>query len=1027
MTAAMQSLNASIDELLGAHGGARPLEQGEGDSFVAAFRRAADAVAFAAALQAAAPLPVRVGIHTGDTEVVDGGYAGSTIIRAARLRDAGHGGQVLLSQAAAALVADDVELDDLGEHHLKGLTRPEHIWQLPGTFPPLRLPDEPTIAPPRLTHFIGREVEMNHARDLVKEHGCVTLTGAGGAGKTRLAVELVAQRGSTTDAPSWFVDLAAVDDESGVAPAVADAVSAHSSPGRPPADSIAAIVRDRDAVIVFDNCEHVLAACSALASDLLGRCAHLTIVATSREPLGLTGEVTYRVPSLAEAEATALFVDCAQRADPRFSLDVTNAPVIAEICARLDGMPLAIELAAARMRVFSAQQLLDVLHDRFRLLTGGARTALPRQRTLEASVDWSHALLLDAERVLLRRLSVFAGGFSLDAAVAVAADGELEMHHVFDLLVQLVEKSLVTTDEAAPGRFRMLETIRHYAAARLVDAAEADGCRRRHYEFFVRLLREDDSGSAHELGHLRAIRVEEANLRRAVQWAADQPGYELLCAIALPASHYWRYGRRTKEAATVMLLVNERTRQAPAAIRARVLTELASAIGGTGAYADAAPYAREAIALSAEAGDDRVRMYTLLDCQTVLANAEGHAPELLDEVIAIAEKLGDEKTLGLAVTYRGFFTMRDEGDFERGSSMLRDGVAFARKHGMDRLEGVALAWLCMGGVFVEEIPLEDFDRAAELLEATNQGMVLANLYAVSAIAHLGAGDEAGCERNLVALDTIALEMNDFAGSIQQMTGHSFVAFLRGDAAEAVRRMTPFATVPWGTGNVKALLAFMAVGEALMDQLDDADAHATSAADYPYDANGLLRGAVAVARTEVALRRGDYATAFELALGAATSPDVTRSVLTNILVGLVGRAAFHLGRPEETVRVMSAAGFPDLGLWHVLFDDTISQCRSLLGDEKFDTLWAEGAALTFDEALALVQRGRGSRQRPMLGWDSLTPTEAEVAALVAQGMSNKDVAAQLFMSEATVKTHLTRIYAKVGVSNRAQLAAAHRSS
>ncbi|MDP1792497.1 MAG: LuxR C-terminal-related transcriptional regulator, partial [Acidimicrobiales bacterium] len=1001
--------------------------------------RAADAVAFALAVQRNAPLPLRIGMHTGDVEVVDGGYAGPAIIRAARIRDAGHGGQVLLSHTTADLVADalsdDTELADLGKHQLKGLRRKERVWQLrhpelTAEFPPLRLEPEPSIIPLRMTTFVGRDVEMTHVRDLIKEPGCVTLTGAGGAGKTRLALELVAERGSAHDAPSWFVDLSSVDRDQAVETSVADAVSAHSAPGRSPADSIGAIVRDRDALLVLDNCEHVLDACSALAADLLARCTNLTVIATSREPLGLTGEVTYRLPSMNGTEGTALFVERAQRADPRFTLDASTASVIAEICERLDGMPLAIELAAARMRVFTATQLLDVLHDRFRLLTGGARTALPRQRTLEASVDWSHALLLDAERVLLRRLSVFAGGFTLDAAATVAADGELEPHHVFDLLVQLVEKSLVITDDHVAGRFRMLETIRHYAAARLVDAGEAESARRRHYEYYLGVAKGLDA-HAGSLAHIHAIRDDEPNLRRAVQWAMEQSGADELAAMALPLATYWLSGRRAREGSAVLEVLEARTRDATPAVRVRVLTARVRLDSAADAFLSSAAMAREAIALAREVGDDGLVMQTLLGCYVVLANQEFGSLELLDEALTIARSRGDERAQAFALGQQGFHVMREVGNFAAAAPLLREAQRLARKNEMAQFEGMLTAWLCMGGCFVEPVPSEDFERAAALLKDADDRFVLANLYGLSAMNRVNLGDEEGADRDLVALDTLALEMDDAGGAFNHAVGHGFTALARGDATGVVRHLSLFAGPEFSHGILAGLRASLALAEALSGDLDAAVEHVAGTDHIETDVLGTLRTTIAMTRAEVACRRGEHTTEWETAFNAATSPDVTRSGITATLVGVVGRASIHLGRVDDGVRVVAAAVLDtetaERGLSGVLLGDAIAKARATLGEERFDALWAEGAGLTIDEALALVQRGRGSRQRPMLGWDSLTPTEADVARLVAQGVPNKDVAAQLFMSEATVKTHLTRIYNKVGVKNRAQLAASARQS
>jgi DNA-binding CsgD family transcriptional regulator len=379
--------------------------------------------------------------------------------------------------------------------------------------------------------------------------------------------------------------------------------------------------------------------------------------------------------------------------------------------------------------------------------------------------------------------------------------------------------------------------------------------------------------------------------------------------------------------------------------------------------------------------------------------------------------------------------MREGGDFNRAVPLLREAIVLAQRHRMQRLEGLASAWIAMGSFLQgeDELTMGDFERAASLLEATDNGFVLANLYAISAIARASLGDDEGCERDLVALDTLALEMDDALSRLNQTIGHGLVALFRGDAPQAVAQLGMFANTQGGAGMIGALLAFLALAEALNGQLDDAEVHVSIADTTSTDAVGLLRTTVAIVRAEIAYQRGDHAAAWDAAIAAATAT-AARSVMTSVLVGVVGRSAFHLRRPEEAVRVIAAAiegtraDEPTLpGLWTVVIGDCIDQCRAELGDDAFDALWAEGARLSFVEALALVQRGRGSRQRPMVGWDSLTPTEADVARLVAQGAANKEVAAQLFMSEATVKTHLTRIYAKVGLKNRAQLAAAHRSS
>ena len=329
--------------------------------------------------------------------------------------------------------------------------------------------------------------ELTQVRELLAENRLVTLTGAGGAGKTRLAIQVAGQlAGEFTDGV-WYVDLAPITDPELVPVTAARALGLPDQPGRSTMDTLTRFVADRQMLVVLDNCEHLLDACAALVVALLEACPGLTLLATSREPIGVAGEVSWRVPSLSLAdEAVELFTDRARHARPDFTITDDNAAVVAEICARLDGLPLAIELAAARVRALSLAEILDSLHDRFRLLTGGARTAVRRQQTLRASVDWSHALLTEPERVLFRRLAAFLGGFDLDAAQAVAGGGEVERYQVLDQLTLLVDKSLVVAENSrGRTRYRLLETVRQYAQEKLGESGEADAVRTRHRDHYT--------------------------------------------------------------------------------------------------------------------------------------------------------------------------------------------------------------------------------------------------------------------------------------------------------------------------------------------------------------------------------------------------------------------------------------------------------------------------------------------------------------------------------------------------------------
>jgi len=537
MTAAIARLNQAVSDVIAAHDGVRPVEQGEGDSFVAAFARASDAVAAAVTLQRAplAPIRLRIGVHTGEVQLRDeGNYAGPTINRTARLRDLAHGGQSVLSGATEPLVVDRLPagawLTDLGTHPLRDLPRPERVVQLchpdlVNEFPPLRVSGTvvSTRLPAQLTSFVGRAAQLTQLRELLAGNRVVTLTGAGGVGKTRLAIQVASQLTGEFGDGVWYVDLAPLTDPELVPVTVTRALGLPDQPGRSTMDSLLRFVRDRQMLVVLDNCEHLLDASADLVVAVLSGAARLTVLATSREAIGVAGEVSWRVPSLSlDGEALELFADRARHARPDFVVGDDNAATVGEICARLDGVPLAIELAAARVRALSLAEILDSLHDRFRLLTGGARTAVRRQQTLRASVDWSHALLTEPERALFRRLAAFRGGFDLDAAQAVAGGGDVERYQVLDQLTLLVDKSLVVADDSGRRtRYRLLETVRQYALEKLAESGEGDAVWSRHRNHYTALAAVLDApaGSDYEQ-RVDQAETEFDNLRAAFGGAA---------------------------------------------------------------------------------------------------------------------------------------------------------------------------------------------------------------------------------------------------------------------------------------------------------------------------------------------------------------------------------------------------------------------------------------------------------------------------------------------------------------------------
>jgi predicted ATPase len=516
-----------------------------GDGFVAAFASPMCAVNAAIDAQRELGLPVRMGLATGEAELRDGDYFGTVLNRAARVMAAGHGGQILLAESTAGLLSG-VDLVDLGPRRLRDLPTPVQVFQvqaegLPEDFPPLRTLDpSPGNLRSQTTSFIGRESEVAELHAAVKAHRLVTLTGVGGVGKTRLALEVAGRLADEFPDGVWFFELAAVSDPAAVPDAVAAVLGITQQPGRSVAESVAAALEGRVRLLVFDNCEHVLDAAADLIEAILAASTTTKIVATSREGLGIADERLWPVPSLdvgagVDSAAVALFVDRAQHVSPRFTVgEDGEAGAVVEICRRLDGIPLAIELAASRMAAMTPGEVRDRLDQRLRLLVG-SRRALERHHTLRHAVAWSYDLLDEPEKVLLERCSVFAGGFDLQSACAVAGFNDSDDLPILDLLDALVRKSLLVADRSGGRtRFSMLETIRQFAEEMLIARGDADEVRNAHARYFAE--RESDVFALWDSPRQREayawITVEMANLRAAFRRAADTGDLDSAASIA---------------------------------------------------------------------------------------------------------------------------------------------------------------------------------------------------------------------------------------------------------------------------------------------------------------------------------------------------------------------------------------------------------------------------------------------------------------------------------------------------------------
>jgi predicted ATPase/class 3 adenylate cyclase len=544
------ALAAHDDVLRGAieaHGGW--LFKHTGDGACAAFASPTSAVDAAVDAQRALELPVRMGIATGEAELRGADYFGAVLNRAARVMAAGHGGQILLAESTAGLLSG-VDLVDLGPRRLRDLPTLVQVFQVQAAglrtdFPPLRTLDaSPGNLRPAVTSFIGRESEIAEVQAAVKAHRLVTLTGVGGVGKTRLATEVAERLHDEFPDGVWFFELAAVSDPTAVPDAVAAVLGITQQPGKTVSESIAAALEGRVRLLVFDNCEHVLGDVADLIEAILAHSATVKMLATSREGLRVADEQLWPVPSLdvaagIDSAAVSLFVERAQAVSPRFSVtNAEEAAAVVEICRRLDGIPLAIELAASRISSMTVDEIRDRLDHRFKLLVG-SRRGLGRHQTLRHAVTWSYDLLDDTEKALLERCSVFAGGFDLESVCAVAGADELDDYQVLDLLDALVRKSLLVADRLlGRTRFSMLETIRQFAEEQLAASGGAERVRAVHARYFAG--READILALWDSPRQRDaydwFTVELANLRTAFRWAADQGDLDTAAIIATYAA-----------------------------------------------------------------------------------------------------------------------------------------------------------------------------------------------------------------------------------------------------------------------------------------------------------------------------------------------------------------------------------------------------------------------------------------------------------------------------------------------------------
>lgn len=1061
MSKAMARHHRIVHEAIQVHKGARPQDQGEGDSVMGAFARATDAIACVLDIQTqlaaehwpeGAEILVRSALHTGEVELRDDrNYFGIAVNRCARLRAIAHGGQTLVSQATADLVGDRLPLGahfkSLGPHRLKDLAIPENVYQLSheglnDEFPPLLSLDAlPNNLPVQLTLFIGRDKEVLEVGKLLRANRLVTLTGAGGCGKTRLALQASAEVLENYSDGVWFVDLAAIVDPELVPVGVAnglglrtesssavDSRMAESSAARPQGtvQRLKDYIRDRRMLVLVDNCEHLIGASAEIIDALLRGCPNLSILTTTREPLGVAGEATYRVPSLSvptpkqslgpedisQFEAIRLFVDRASLVQNEFALSHENASPVAQICRRLDGIPLAIELAAARVRSLTPEQIAGRLDDHLRLLTGGSRTALERQQTLRAAVDWSYQLLSDNERLLLKRLSVFFGGFTLETAEEVCADQSLEIYEVLDLVGQLVDKSLVVLEpKGRAARYRQLETIRQFAREKLLESGEGSAVRTRHRDFFMELAEK----AAPELEGpgvgqwLETLDFENDNLRGALEWSLSEddpePGMRIAGALFL----FWQvrgYGTEAKSWLESLLAKEGTVAPGP---KWRALRAAGAFIPGNASVSRR--FTEEGIELARQAGEDIGvgRLTMQLALHTLFFGEMSESASLMDTAASLARSSGDLFGEGMATLWKGrLATIR--GNYVESRRLVEQALAIARSSGSPLLIGRSLFTLATAADhdrdysterdLLEEalalaretsdtwgiwFTLAELARLAEIRQEEQLGAELweeatrivresgdvfwLHLLAVKATNRGDYSEALGLYRECIvryrelgAADEVALELN-IAGWMAYLLGDLPTArSLVEESVAMVRELTP------GSKRFQAASAH-SLGEIMRAQGD-----LPQARSYFEEGLSLARqaeikalevdclsglGAISRAEKDLAAAKSFLAQALKIA-GEVRE--------TNMVASLFNHASglwVDEGRDEDALKLLAASSsmmestnYKLPVVIRAMVDEDLESIRARISPDVFDKIWTGASGMTIDEGLQLAGNMQG---------------------------------------------------------------------
>ncbi|HMQ70586.1 MAG TPA: tetratricopeptide repeat protein [Ignavibacteria bacterium] len=706
-----------------------------GDAFCCAFEKADDAVNAAVEAQSGlanekwndAAIKVRIGIHTGNAEWNGNTYMGYiTLARTARVMSAAYGGQILISNDAYILLDLPIKPEDfsikknesgnpetpglrgkkylsfrdLGERRLKDVNLPIRLYQItyPGLredFPPVNTLDaRPNNLPVQLTSFIGREKEMKNLKDDLKLNRLVTLTSAGGSGKTRLALQTAADVIDDYENGVWFTDIAAVNDPALLTATINEALCIKEESNKTTEETLADFLKEKEILLVLDNCEQIIHSCAELAERLLSFCPRLKIIATSRESLNCRGEKTYRIPplaipdpdkintpeELAQYESVRLFIERALAVNPKFRVNNENASAMAEVCSRLDGIPLAIELAAARTKILTVEKIFERLDDRFRLLTGGRRTALPRQQTLRALIDWSYDLLTEKEKIFWNRLSVFTGGWTLAAAEEVCSDELADKDEILDLLSDLTEKSVIIYDESK-DRYRMLESIKQYGIEKLSDGHVMF---MRHLNYFAELSENTEPELRSENAKFRIgiIEADHNNFLAAIDWSLENGFIDKGAIIATELGYYWSITGNYSTGIRLAESILQRSDALTSSLKGKVLYWIGSFKWSQGNYELAGKYSGESLAIRKEIGDKYEIAYSLNNLGNIAYHQGEYeqAEKYYEESLAIRKETGDKK--GIAVSLNNLGNIANvQGNYEQVKKYFEESFAIRKEIG----------------------------------------------------------------------------------------------------------------------------------------------------------------------------------------------------------------------------------------------------------------------------------------------------------------------------------------------------------